>query len=109
MKKGMKTKLSVIMKRSFSFAMILMAVYLNTCPAFATDATTAITAKFDIFYNLVASVVQSIGSVILVWGCFEIGNSMQQQEGGATTRALQRVGGALVMLVVPLIATAMIG
>src|SRR5699024_10445610 len=108
-KRKNKIQISVVARRSFCFAMCLLMVCVNVCPANATDATTAITEKFDVFYQLVSSVIQAIGAVILVWGAFEFGNSMQQQEGGATTRALQRVGGGLVMLVAPAIATAMIG
>lgn len=104
-----KMKVSDIARKSFFLAMMFFTMYLNTSPVFATDATSAITGKFDTFYNLVCAVIQAIGGVILVWGAFEFGNSMQQQEGGATTRALQRVGGGLVMLVAPAIATAMIG
>lgn len=108
-KRKNKIQISIAARRSFCFAMCLLMMYVNVCPAFATDATTAIIEKFDVFYQLVSSVIQAIGAVILVWGAFEFGNSMQQQEGGATTRALQRVGGGLVMLVAPAIATAMIG
>lgn len=100
-------RISNIARRSFYLAMLVLAMYCNTYPAYATDATTALTGKFDIFYSLVSTVIQSIGGIILVWGAFEFGNSMQQQEGGATTRALQRVGGGLVMLVAPAIASAM--
>lgn len=104
-----KVKVSGIARNSFFLAMLILTFYVNAYPVFATDATSAITGKFDTFYDLVCAVIQAIGGVILVWGAFEFGNSMQQQEGGATTRALQRVGGGLVMLVAPAIATAMIG
>ena len=104
-----KTSISQIAKKSFGMAMMAWTMFLYTCPVFVLRVIAAITGKFDDFYDQVAAVIQAIGAVILVWGAFEFGNSMQQQEGGATTRALQRVGGGLVMLVAPTIATAMIG
>lgn len=102
-------RISSVARKSYCLAMLVFTVYLNALPVFASDATGALTGKFDIFSDLVSVVVQAIGSVILIWGAFEFGNSMQQQEGGATTRALQRVGGGLVMIVAPTIAAAMVG
>ena len=74
------------------------------------DATAAINAKFEILWTLISAVVQSVGGVILLWHAFEFGASMQAQEGGgAITRSLKGVGGALVMLVAPVITTALKG
>ena len=72
--------------------------------------TAARNAKFEILWNLISAVVQSVGGVILLWHAFEFGASMQAQEGGgAITRSLKGVGGALVMLVAPVITTALKG
>ena len=79
-------------------------------PMVFADATAAINAKFEILWNLISAVVQSVGGVILLWHAFEFGASMQAQEGGgAITRSLKGVGGALVMLVAPVITTALKG
>ncbi len=79
-------------------------------PMVFADATTAINAKFEILWNLISAVVQSVGGVILLWHAFEFGASMQAQEGGgAITRSLKGIGGALVMLVAPVITTALKG
>lgn len=81
----------------FAFLMFLQGV---GAPMVFADATAAINAKFEILWNLISAVVQSVGGVILLWHAFEFGASMQAQEGGgAITRSLKGVGGALVMLV----------
>ena len=36
------------------------------------DATAAINAKFEILWNLISAVVQSVGGVILLWHAFEL-------------------------------------
>ena len=82
----------------------------SRCANGFADATTAINAKFEILWNLISAVVQSVGGVILLWHAFEFGASMQAQEGGgAITRSLKGIGGALVMLVAPVITTALKG
>ena len=91
----------------FAFLMFLQGV---GAPMVFADATAAINAKFEILWNLISAVVQSVGGVILLWHAFECGASMQAQEGGgAITRSLKGVGGALVMLVAPVITTALKG
>lgn len=91
----------------FAFLMFLQGV---GAPMVFADATTAINAKFEILWNLISAVVQSVGGVILLWHAFEFGASMQAQEGGgAITRSLKGIGGALVMLVAPVITTALKG
>lgn len=96
-----------VKKYGFSICMMTLLLVLGgPQTAFAADA---IKGKFTTFTSLVSVVVQSIGSVVLIWAAFEFGNSMQQQEGGATTRSLRMVGGALVMLIAPSIATALMG
>lgn len=91
----------------FAFLMFLQGV---GAPMVFADVTTAINAKFEILWNLISAVVQSVGGVILLWHAFEFGASMQAQEGGgAITRSLKGIGGALVMLVAPVITTALKG
>lgn len=72
----------------FAFLMFLQGV---GAPMVFADATAAINAKFEILWNLISAVVQSVGGVILLWHAFEFGASMQAQEGGgAITRSLKR-------------------
>ena len=52
----------------FAFLMFLQGV---GAPMVFADATTAINAKFEILWNLISAVVQSVGGVILLWHAFE--------------------------------------
>ena len=49
------------------FCMFLQGV---GAPMVFADATTAINAKFEILWNLISAVVQSVGGVILLWHAF---------------------------------------
>ena len=54
----------------FAFLMFLQGV---GAPMVFADATAAINAKFEILWNLISAVVQSVGGVILLWHAFEFG------------------------------------
>lgn len=81
-------------------AACLMLALLASQPVLASGAE-AVTAKFNILKDIVATVVSSIGTIVTLWGLFEFGNSMQTQEGGAQSQAMRRVGGGLVMVIAP--------
>ena len=102
-----KKKLKKVTEYTACFAFLM---FLQGVGAPAVFATSEINAKFTILWNLISTVVQSTGGVILLWHAFEFGASMQAQEGGgAITRSLKGIGGALVMLVAPVITTALKG
>ena len=107
--RSVKKKLKKVTEYTACFAFLMFLQGVGAPMVFA-DATAAINAKFEILWNLISAVVQSVGGVILLWHAFEFGASMQAQEGGgAITRSLKGVGGALVMLVAPVITTALKG
>ena len=102
-----KKKLKKVTEYTACFAFLMLP---HCMESRARSATAAINAKFEILWNLISAVVQSVGGVILLWHAFEFGASMQAQEGGgAITRSLKGIGGALVMLVAPVITTALKG
>ena len=80
-------------------ACLLLALF-SSQPVLASGAG-AVTAKFNILKDIVATVVSSIGTIVTLWGLFEFGNSMQTQEGGAQSQAMRRIGGGLVMVIAP--------
>lgn len=53
--------------------------------------------------------VSSIGAIILLWAFFEVGVSMQSQEGTMQAMGFKRVGGGLVMTLAPQLVNAIIG
>lgn len=56
---------------------------------------------FNVIYQIVAAVVSSIGVLVILWGLFEWGQSMNTQDGGAQGMAFKRIGGGLVMAIGP--------
>ena len=77
--------------------------------AFATGAEGAttgaaggtITSGFTNLLDIVKSLVSSIGTIVLLWGFFEWGTSMQSQDGVMQSSAFKRIGGGLVMVLAP--------
>lgn len=92
MKAGLK-KMTAFLCMAFIFAVS------SSVPVFANAQ--AITSKFDILKDIIAAIVSGIGVFVTLWGLFELGNSMQTQEGGAMSQAMKRIGGGLVMVVGP--------
>ena len=94
-------------KAGMLIEIVLFATLFASNTVLASDAG-AVTAKFDVLKDIIASIVSSIGIIITLWGIFEVGNSMQTGEGGATSQAMKRVGGGLVMVVAPQLLTLLV-
>lgn len=60
-----------------------------------------ITTGFNSLYDVVASIVSSIGQLFLLWGVFEMAASMNTQDGMAQSSAFKRVGGGLIACIAP--------
>lgn len=90
------------MKRMAALILTTAAmISMNLMPVLASSGAQAITAKFDIAKELMAAVVTSIGVMVILWGIFQLGSSMQSQEGSMRTQALERIGGGLIMTLAP--------
>lgn len=81
-----------------SFSIVIQ----SECLVFAAgDADTIITTAFDSIYDIVAAIISSIGSLILLWGVFEWSQSMSMQDGGAQAMAFKRIASGVVSILVP--------
>ena len=60
-----------------------------------------IASGFTNLLDIVKSLVSSIGTIVLLWGFFEWGTSMQSQDGVMQSSAFKRIGGGLVMVLAP--------
>lgn len=81
-----------------SFSIVIQ----SECLVFAAgDADTIITNAFNSIYNIVAAIISSIGSLILLWGVFEWSQSMSMQDGGAQAMAFKRIASGVVSILVP--------
>lgn len=56
---------------------------------------------FQNLMDIVTALVSSIGAIILLWGFFEWGVSLQSQDGVMQSSAFKRIGGGVVMVLAP--------
>lgn len=100
--KNKKVNGKTLSKKHMALMMITLiaSVIFIAMPVYAAN-TSAVTAKFDTLQDIVSSIISSIGTIVVLWGIFEFGNSMQTQEGGAQSQAMKRIGGGLVMVIAP--------
>lgn len=75
----------------------------------AADGATIVTGAFNNLIAIVTAMVSSIGAIILLWAFFEVGVSMQSQEGTMQAMGFKRVGGGLVMTLAPQLVNAILG
>ncbi len=107
----MKNKL----QKKFVKGMFLsLALTIGYCiPVFAAgeDGAAIVTRGFNVIVTIIAAVVSSIGSLILLWGLFEWAMALNTQDGGAQSMAFKRIGSGIVATLgpqlLPLITAAM--
>lgn len=93
-------------KRKWSITQIVamsccMAFMISTTVFAAEDGTTVIQEGFDLIYGIIAAIVSSIGSLLLLWGLFEWGTALNTQDGGAQSAAFKRVASGVITVLVP--------
>ena len=103
----MQKKMMKISKKQIATFMVLsvmmsFAITLQVgCQVFAATGDEIIKNGFNTIYSLIAAIVSSIGSLYLLWGVFEWGQSMNMQDGGAQSMAFKRVAAGLVTTIAP--------
>lgn len=100
-KKIKNVRMNPVKKAACLLCLAVVCAVIPAGPVIASTGTGVITAKFDLFKEMVAAVVSSIGVVVTLWGIFEFGQAMQSQEGGMQSQAMKRIGGGLLMVVAP--------
>ena len=81
-------------------AAILVAVM--AVPVFADgDGAAVIETGFATLLDIVKALVSAIGTIVLLWGLFEWGTSLQSPNGAEQSSAFKRIGGGLVMILAP--------
>ena len=77
--------------------LVLMAV-----PVFAAGEGAAVIENgFATLLDIVKALVSAIGTIVLLWGLFEWGTSLQSPNGAEQSSAFKRIGGGLVMILAP--------
>lgn len=67
----------------------------------AASGADVISQGFDGLLSIVTALISSIGTIILLWGLFEWGLSLQGQDGFTQSTAFKRIGGGIVMILAP--------
>ena len=81
-------------------AALIMTVM--TVPVFAAgEGATVIQNGFATLLDIVKALVSAIGTIVLLWGLFEWGTSLQSPNGAEQSSAFKRIGGGLVMILAP--------
>lgn len=77
-------------------------VTLYAVPVFAAgEGATVIENGFATLLDIVKALVSAIGTIVLLWGLFEWGTSLQSPNGAEQSSAFKRIGGGLVMILAP--------
>ena len=101
-----KIKLGETQRKALQFLMIAafvsIFIFVPQLTVFAEEGATDGAA-------IVTAMVSSIGAIILLWAFFEVGVSMQSQEGTMQAMGFKRVGGGLVMTLAPQLVNAILG
>ena len=72
------------------------------------SGASAVTSSFSSLTDIVTALVSSIGTIVLLWGFFEWGTSMQSTDGVMQSSAFKRIGGGLIMVLAPQLISAFV-
>ena len=65
------------------------------------NATDIVTNGFNVIYDIISAIVQSVGALLLLWGLFEWAQALNTQDGGSQSMAFKRVASGLVAIIAP--------
>lgn len=81
---------------------MMLAILFYATPVHAAgEASSIVTNAFQVIYDIIAAIVSSIGSLFLLWGIFEWGQSLNQHDGGAQSIAFKRIAAGLITVIAP--------
>ena len=101
--KGKKRLGSPLIKKIvLAVSIVMMIQLLFVLPVFAApDGASVIQSGFSTLLDIVKALVSAIGTIVLLWGLFEWGTSLQSPNGAEQSSAFKRIGGGLVMILAP--------
>lgn len=113
--KKQKNKVQMLRLATFALSsLFIMGVMSAASPEMAYAATNSssgastVTSSFSSLTDIVTALVSSIGTIVLLWGFFEWGTSMQSTDGVMQSSAFKRIGGGLIMVLAPQLISAFI-
>lgn len=94
---------------SFAVAFAMLALPIVAFASQKGGGAQAVTNSFNSLKEIVVALVSSIGTIVLLWGFFEWGTSMQSTDGVMQSSAFKRIGGGLIMVLAPQLISAFVG
>lgn len=87
--------------KKFRFVLLTMLLSFALGQTVFASGGTVIDTAFDTLYSLISTVVSSIGAIVTLWGFFQTGIAMNGQDGASQATSFSKIGGGLLMLIVP--------
>lgn len=82
--------------------MLSLQAILFCQPVFAApDGAAIVTEGLESLTDIIKAFVSAVGTMVVLWGLFEWGNSMQGHDGMMQASAFKRIGGGLIMTLGP--------
>ncbi len=97
-------RIAIMLAVTLTFCLCAMPVLAGTNNTGST-ASTVITTGFANLQSVVEAIVTAIGTILLLWGLFEWGISIQSPDGVQQSSAFKRIGGGIVMIAAPQLLT----
>lgn len=91
-------KISKLQKRISCLYITVACVF---CFAYPVYATAQITSGLDVLKEIIITVITGIGALIVLWGIFEFGQSLQSHDPSQQTLAFKRIAGGIAMIAGP--------
>lgn len=102
-------KKTVIKKAAYIMCMVGVNVSLCAHPVLANSGVEIVTTGLDALLEIIKAFISSVGALVVLWGIFEWGNSMQGNDGIMQASSFKRIGGGLVMTVGPQLLGILVG
>ena len=91
-----------VKKAAWAVIMVMITVTAMAFSVFASGGGAAVIQNgFATLLDIVKALVSAIGTIVLLWGLFEWGTSLQSPNGAEQSSAFKRIGGGLVMILAP--------
>lgn len=101
-RKKKEQKRPMIKKIVTAVSIVSVVQLLFIVPVFASSGgASVIQSGFSTLLDIVKALVSAIGTIVLLWGLFEWGTSLQSPNGAEQSSAFKRIGGGLVMILAP--------
>lgn len=97
-KKSWKKITGTVCVTAFSVVMFSQPVLASEV---AAGGAAIVTEGLNSLIDIIKAFVSSVGTMVVLWGLFEWGNSMQGHDGMMQAAAFKRIGGGLIMTLGP--------